>query len=75
MGFLKRIATYVTSTVVYYYEEYPARTTAVAISAIVAIAGAFGVSIAPQNVEGILKVIIPILFTGELTHHRVTPVI
>jgi hypothetical protein len=70
MSFLKRAA----DALLTLYREYPARANALIVAGAVALCSAVGIVVAPQSVETILGVVIPILITGEATHHRVTPV-
>jgi hypothetical protein len=71
---MQKILSRIVSTLVGLYRQYPARSNALIISGVVAVAGFAGIVVSPQSVGTVLAVIIPILLGGELTHHKVTPV-
>jgi hypothetical protein len=51
----------------------PARVTSVTVSVIVAAVAALGLVIPPQTIEVIVALVLPILFSGELTRSQVRP--
>jgi hypothetical protein len=51
----------------------PARVTSVTVSAIVAAAATLGLVIPSQTIEVIVALVLPILFSGELTRSQVRP--
>lgn len=70
---MQKILTRIVGALTTLYKEYPARANALIVAGIVAIAGLAGIVVSPQSVETVIAVILPILITGELTHHKVTP--
>jgi hypothetical protein len=71
---MQKILTRIVGALTTLYKEYPSRANALIVSAIVAIAGLAGIVVSPQSIETVIAVVLPILITGELTHHKVTPV-
>lgn len=61
------------NAVVALYRQYPARGNAFIVAAVVAAAGAVGIVVDPQSVKSIVREVLPILITGEVIHHKVTP--
>lgn len=70
---MKKFLARVGGAAVRFYRRYPARANSYILSAIVGGAGAFGVVIDPQSAGHIIELVLPILVTGELTHHKVSP--
>jgi len=69
MSILKRAV----STLLVLYQEYPARANALILAAVVTVAGAAGIVVDQASVKHLIEVVIPILITGEATHHLVSP--
>jgi hypothetical protein len=61
------------SAVVAVYRRYPARCTSYVISGVVVAAGALGIGVDQASAGTIIKLVLPILLTGESIHHKVSP--
>jgi hypothetical protein len=70
---MQKILTRIVGALTTLYGEYPSRANALLVAAVVAVAGLAGIVVSPQSVETVIAVVLPILITGELTHHKVTP--
>lgn len=55
------------------YRRYPARVTSYIVAALVTGGSAVGIAVDPQSTQTVIRIVLPILVTGEAIHHRVKP--